>query len=554
MYCTRCGKEIRSDQKFCGNCGAKNVNYQEKNDLKEMIEKAVAGEENALEKIYNLTYVQGFAIALQMVKNEQDAMDIMQDAYISAFRNLKQIEDPKRLKSWFNCIVANKCKDWLKKKKPQLFSDIPTGDDDREFEDTIADENLTFSPEGSVDYAETKRLMKEILDGLPEDQKLCVLMYYYEELSVADIADALGCSTGTVKSRLNYARKKIRNDVEELERKGTKLYSVAPLPFILWMLREGEQTISVPGSFGKELVRQGAGIVKSGSAPTSGNTGSGKSGIRKTDPVKNGQAAGRKIVKVRQGAGIVKSGSAPTSGNTGSGKSGIRKTDPVKNGQAAGRKIVKSAAGKAAGKIIGTKAVAGVVGAAVIGGGVVAGYHIHQAKEQKVTKEEWQAAYKDWVGKWSDDTRFELFDMNGDDVPEIVRVGSCMADGATVATCTPDGIREEEIYRIGMWYIPGGNVLDNNDGNMGVFYDRVFEIKDGEWLQIGDGECRMEDNTNPEYDENGDYVFRYKWDGKEVTNKKYEKKLKKLFGNRKPEALGNEAVSYHEIINQISHY
>lgn len=331
MYCTRCGKEIRSDQKFCGNCGAKNVNYQEKNDLKEMIEKAVAGEENALEKIYNLTYVQGFAIALQMVKNEQDAMDIMQDAYISAFRNLKQIEDPKRLKSWFNCIVANKCKDWLKKKKPQLFSDIPTGDDDREFEDTIADENLTFSPEESVDYAETKRLMKEILDGLPEDQKLCVLMYYYEELSVSDIADALGCSTGTVKSRLNYARKKIRNDVEELERKGTKLYSVASLPFILWMLREGEQTISVPGSFGKELVRQGAGIVKSGSAPTSGNTGSGKSGIRKTDPVKNGQAAGRKIVK--------------------------------------------SAAGKAAGKIIGTKAVAGAVGAAVIGGGAVAGYH-----------------------------------------------------------------------------------------------------------------------------------------------------------------------------------
>ena len=276
------------------------------------------------------------------------------------------------------------------------------------------------------------------------------------------------------------------------------------------MLREGEQTISVPGSFGKELVRQGAGIVKSGSAPTSGNTGSGKSGIRKTDPVKNGQAAGRKIVK--------------------------------------------SAAGKAAGKIIGTKAVAGAVGAAVIGGGAVAGYHIHQAKEQKVTKEEWQAAYKDWVGKWSDDTRFELFDMNGDDVPEIVRVGSCMADGATVATCTPDGIREEEIYRIGMWYIPGGNVLDNNDGNMGVFYDRVFEIKDGKWVQIGDGEYGMEDNMNPEYDENGDYVFRYKWDGKEVTNKKYEKKLKKLFGNRKPEALGNEAVSYHEIINQISHY
>ena len=61
----------------------------------------------------------------------------------------------------------------------------------------------------------------------------------------------------------------------------------------------------------------------------------------------------------------------------------------MKNGQAAGRKSVKSTAGK----IIGTKAVAGVVGAAVIGGGAVAGYNIHQAKEQKVTKEEWKAAY-----------------------------------------------------------------------------------------------------------------------------------------------------------------
>ena len=65
MYCTRCGKEIRSDQKFCGNCGAKNVNYQEKNDLKEMIEKAAAGEENAL--VYRQGMMTGnLKIQLQM--------------------------------------------------------------------------------------------------------------------------------------------------------------------------------------------------------------------------------------------------------------------------------------------------------------------------------------------------------------------------------------------------------------------------------------------------------------------------------------------------------
>ena len=114
---------------------------------------------------------------------------------------------------------------------------------------------MQFSPDESVDYAETKRLMQEILDKLPEDQRLCILMYYYEELSVGEIAQSLECSTGTVKSRLNYARKKIKNEVEELERKGTKLYGIAPLPFIVWMLSSEEKTLEVKAS-GLEKWRQ----------------------------------------------------------------------------------------------------------------------------------------------------------------------------------------------------------------------------------------------------------------------------------------------------------
>ena len=259
MFCANCGKKIGENQKFCGNCGAMNPNYKNNDDLRNIVSSAAQGNEIAMEKIYNLTYRQGFAIALQMVKNEQDAMDLMQDAYLSAFKNLSKIEKPEKLKSWFNCIVANKCRDWLKKKKPQLFSDIAMEDDDREFEETIADERVTFSPENSIDYSETKRLMKAILDSLPEDQKLCVLMYYYEELSVGEIAEALECSTGTVKSRLNYARKKIKNDVEELEKKGTKLYSIAPIPFILWMLRTSEEELSIPKEFGKNIAKNVAG-------------------------------------------------------------------------------------------------------------------------------------------------------------------------------------------------------------------------------------------------------------------------------------------------------
>jgi hypothetical protein len=118
-------------------------------------------------------------------------------------------------------------------------------DSDVEFEDVLENENREFMPEESADYSATKKIMQGILNQLSEEQRLCVLMYYYEELSISEIADALDCSTGTVKSRLNYARKYIKNEVENLEKKGTKLYSIAPLPFLVWMLRSQENTVQV---------------------------------------------------------------------------------------------------------------------------------------------------------------------------------------------------------------------------------------------------------------------------------------------------------------------
>lgn len=105
-------------------------------------------------------------------------------------------------------------------------------DSDVEFEDILENENQEFIPEESVDYDETKKIMQGILDQLPDEQRLCVLMYYYDELSVKEIAETLGCSTRTVKSRLNYARKYIKKECEKQEKKGTKLYSMHQFHFL----------------------------------------------------------------------------------------------------------------------------------------------------------------------------------------------------------------------------------------------------------------------------------------------------------------------------------
>lgn len=310
MYCGKCGKEIEGTERFCRHCGAKNNNFKEELNAEDIVRGIKERNEKAIETFYSMTYKQGFSVAIQIVKNEQDAMDLLQDAYLSALLKIEQLNDSAKIKSWFNCIVANRCRDWLKKKKKhntQLFVELENDEYDEGVEDRFANENMQFSPDESVDYAETKRLMQKILDKLPEDQRLCVLMYYYEELSVGEIAQALDCSAGTVKSRLNYARKKIKDEVEELERKGTKLYGIAPLPFIAWMLSSGEKTLEVKasglGKWRQYVTNSGADHIAKGAKAGADHVAKGaKTGAAH---VAKGAKAGAAHVVKRAVAGVV---------------------------------------------------------------------------------------------------------------------------------------------------------------------------------------------------------------------------------------------------------
>ena len=80
-----------------------------------------------------------------------------------------------------------------------------------------------------------------MLDTLPDDQRMCILMFHFEGASIREIAEAMECSENTVKSRLNYGRKAIKKKSEELQKKGYKLYSMAPLPLLLFLLRKEEE-------------------------------------------------------------------------------------------------------------------------------------------------------------------------------------------------------------------------------------------------------------------------------------------------------------------------
>lgn len=207
-----------------------------------IVENAKRGDPVAFTSLYNMTYQRAYSICYQLVKNEDDACDILQDSYIIAFTKLNTLEDNEKFQGWFNRIVANNCKNFLKKKKPTLFSEMTVVNDDGdesepEFEDISGD----FSPDKNVDYEETKALLKKVIDSLPEDQRLCVLMYYVQDMTVTDIAEALDISPNTVKSRLNYARKKMKGEIEEHKKKGVVIYGfsgLAIIPFLRWMFSE----------------------------------------------------------------------------------------------------------------------------------------------------------------------------------------------------------------------------------------------------------------------------------------------------------------------------
>lgn len=229
MKCYQCGTNLSEGTKSCPVCGKNQI------FTPMLLQAAMNGDQEAISQLYNRTYNAVYQTVKSMIRDEDTVLDILQDSYVKAFQNMAQLRASEMFPAWMKQIAGNTAKDWLKRKKPILFTELENEDGEMmlDFEDDRTD-NL---PEEVMDQKETARLVGEILDSLSEEQRVVVGLFYYQQLSVKEIAEMLDCSENTVKSRLNYARKKIKLEVEDLERRGTKLYSLSPIPFMLWLFK-----------------------------------------------------------------------------------------------------------------------------------------------------------------------------------------------------------------------------------------------------------------------------------------------------------------------------
>ena len=210
-------------------------------NISHLVEKIKKGDNKSFEKLYKLTEREVWFTCISFLKNETTAQDIMQETYITAFLKIQSLEKSSQIRSWLNRIAVNKCKNYLKGKgEIQL--------DDEIFENqAIVDERISIPEEYISDKAKREIILSIMQEVLSDVQYQTVIMHYFNEMTVDEIAEVFECSRGTVLSRLNYSRAKMKTAIEDYENKsGDKLHGVVFVPFFTTIFREQAKSLKVP--------------------------------------------------------------------------------------------------------------------------------------------------------------------------------------------------------------------------------------------------------------------------------------------------------------------
>ena len=208
--------------------------------IKELVLSAKNGNKKAFDKLYKLTSNDVWFTCVSLLKDEENAKDIMQETYITAFLKLDTLKDEEKFCGWLTAIATNKCKNKLKGKVEYQIDD--------EVLITEAETDELMLPEEYITKTEKRKVLLQIMeDTLSFNQYQTVLMFYFDEMSISEIAQGLEISEGTVKSRLNSSRAKMKTAIEDYEKKsGDKLHGVVVVPFFTTIFKEEAKSLSVP--------------------------------------------------------------------------------------------------------------------------------------------------------------------------------------------------------------------------------------------------------------------------------------------------------------------
>lgn len=196
-------------------------------ELKDAIHKMQTGDDTGFAIFYEQTYPYVYAKAKYIMHNEEDALDLTQETFIQAYRGISSISDVNNVYAWIGGILYRQGMKIFNKKKELLTSE----EQDYLFEEMESGE---ATPEQTVEQQATVNIIKGMIDELPELQRVAIMAFYYDNMKIDEIASMCECSSNTIKSRLNYAKKFLKEKVEAHEKQNRyKLCSVSPAIILL---------------------------------------------------------------------------------------------------------------------------------------------------------------------------------------------------------------------------------------------------------------------------------------------------------------------------------
>ena len=180
---------------------------------------------------------------LRLLKDPEEARDMAQEVFLTVFVKLDTLKKPEAFFEWVKIITVNKCRNKLKKSNPyflledmngpaqSLYEEKDEGDPYARFEDR----RDQISPDKYLDKKEVQDLVIRLIDDLPDAQRMVLILFYYDDYSIREIARIMEISEGTVKSRLAYGRLALKKSLEKEKKKGNILYGRTPVSLLAYI-------------------------------------------------------------------------------------------------------------------------------------------------------------------------------------------------------------------------------------------------------------------------------------------------------------------------------
>jgi RNA polymerase sigma-70 factor (ECF subfamily) len=178
----------------------------------QLISRCQQGDQEALGEIFDKYHKKVYRIAYGVVRHREEALDIVQEVFVKLFRSIKNFKGRSHFYTYLYRMVMNTAIDHSRKMGKQFVSSL---DEEGSFEPS---EEIEKGPERILLRKELEEKVKWAMDKLPTEQKVALLFREVEGLSYQEMADAMGCSIGTVMSRLHYGRKRMQELLKDYVR------------------------------------------------------------------------------------------------------------------------------------------------------------------------------------------------------------------------------------------------------------------------------------------------------------------------------------------------